>query len=216
MEINSKEIGHHNDISQAPSKIDQPLSYFLLKRLFDISFSLIGLFMTLPILILIGILIKIESPGSVFFLQERVGLNGRYFNIIKLRSMKVDAEKDGPQWAQKNDSRVTKIGTFIRKTRIDELPQFLNVIMGDMSIIGPRPERPIFTEQFNKEIPGFTNRLATKPGLTGWAQVNGGYDISPKEKLKYDLYYIQNRSLLLDFIIIIKTIKVILTGDGAR
>lgn len=130
--------------------------------------------------------------------------------------MYIDAEKNGAQWAKKNDARVTKIGAFIRRTRIDEIPQLINMLKGDMSLVGPRPERPIFTEQFNKEIPGFKNRIVVKPGITGWAQVNGGYDISPKEKLEFDIYYIKNLSLFMDVKIIFKTIKVIFTGEGAR
>lgn len=130
--------------------------------------------------------------------------------------MKDDAEKNGAQWAERDDPRVTKVGKFIRKTRIDELPQLWNVLKGDMSLIGPRPERPMFTAQFNNQIPVFVERLIVKPGLTGWAQVNGGYDITPREKLKYDLYYINNMNLLLDLKIILLTIKVVFTGNGAR
>lgn len=130
--------------------------------------------------------------------------------------MGVNAEKNGAQWATKNDPRVTKVGAFIRKTRIDELPQLFNVLKGDMSLIGPRPERPMFTAQFNEEIPGFIDRLQVKPGITGWAQVNGGYDITPREKLELDRYYINNMSFWLDLKIILKTIKVCITGDGAR
>lgn len=130
--------------------------------------------------------------------------------------MKDDAEKNGAQWAERDDPKVTKVGKFIRKTRIDELPQLWNVLKGDMSLIGPRPERPMFTAQFNNQIPVFVERLIVKPGLTGWAQVNGGYDITPREKLKYDLYYINNMNLLLDLKIILLTIKVVFTGNGAR
>ena len=130
--------------------------------------------------------------------------------------MRMDAEKDGEKWAEVNDPRITKIGAFIRKTRIDELPQLFSVLKGDMSIIGPRPERPSFTAQFSKEIKGFSNRLLVKPGLTGLAQVNGGYDITPKEKLKYDLQYINNVTFFLEMKILLKTIKVVLTGEGAR
>lgn len=155
--------------------------YFKMKRLFDILFSVIGLIITLPVILIFSILIKLETTGPAFFFQERVGLNGRYFKVIKLRSMRIDAEKNGAQWAAKNDPRVTKVGSFIRKTRIDELPQLWNVLIGDMSLVGPRPERPMFTAKFNEEIPGFIKRLTVKPGLTGWAQINGGYEITPKK-----------------------------------
>ena len=190
--------------------------YTVIKRIIDIIFSLIALIITFPGIILFSILIKLETPGPVFFLQERVGLNGRYFTIIKLRSMGIDAEKNGAKWAEKNDPRVTKVGAFIRKTRIDEIPQLWNVLIGEMSLIGPRPERPMFTASFNDEIPGFVERLKVKPGITGWAQINGGYDISPKEKLELDLYYIKKLSFWLDINILIKTLKVVFTGDGAR
>lgn len=190
--------------------------YILVKRIMDIIFALIGLLVTLPVIIIFAIAVKIETPGPAFFLQERVGYRGKYFKVIKIRSMGIDAEKNGAQWASKNDPRVTRIGLFIRKTRIDELPQLLNILKGDMSLVGPRPERPIFTAQFNEDYPGFIERLKVKPGLTGWAQINGGYDISPSEKLKLDTYYIDNYSIWLDIIIIIKTIKVCITGSGAR
>lgn len=204
------------EVDKHSKRIDKAVIYPIIKRGFDIIFSAIGLLLSIPILLIFGILIKLESPGPVFFKQERVGLNGKYFYVIKLRSMRTDAEKNGPKWAEKNDPRVTKIGKFIRKTRIDELPQLWNVLKGEMSLIGPRPERPIFTAKFNEEIPGFINRLVVKPGLTGWAQVNGGYEISPKEKLKLDLYYIDNVSFLLDLKIFMKTIVVVVTGNGAR
>lgn len=190
--------------------------YSYLKRVLDIMFALIMIPVVLPVVLLFCIIIKLETPGSAFFLQERVGLNGKYFNIIKLRSMGINAEQNGAQWAEKNDPRVTKVGSFIRKTRIDELPQLINVLKGDMSLIGPRPERPIFTNQFNQEIPGFIERLEIRPGLTGWAQVNGGYDISPKEKLDLDRYYIQQYNFLMDLKILLITIMVCITGSGAR
>lgn len=193
-----------------------PQNYFVIKRLIDILMALTGLILTIPILLFFCIAIILETPGPAFYLQERVGRNGKYFKIIKLRSMGLDAEKKGAQWASKNDPRVTKVGAFIRKTRIDEIPQLFNVLQGDMSMIGPRPERPMFTAQFNEEFPGFIKRLAVKPGITGWAQVNGGYDITPKEKLKLDLYYIENKSLLIDLKIILKTVRIVLTGEGAR
>ena len=150
------------------------------------------------------------------YVQERVGLNGDKFKIYKLRSMYSDAEKDGHKWAEKEDSRITKVGSIIRKTRIDELPQLINIIKGEMAIIGPRPERPEFIEEFLNEIPDFNDRLAVKPGITGWAQVNGGYELSPKEKLKYDQYYIEHENFKLDILILFKTIKVVFTGEGSR
>ncbi|WP_405083274.1 sugar transferase [Paenibacillus chitinolyticus] len=192
------------------------LIYFYSKRSMDILLSALGILLTLPLMIIVGIVIKLESKGPIFYTQERVGRFGRRFNIIKFRSMVTDAEKDGAQWAQKNDSRITKVGKFIRKTRLDEIPQFFNVLKGEMSLIGPRPERPLFTEKFEQEIPGFARRLDVKPGLTGWAQVNGGYEITPKEKLDLDLIYIEKSSMLLDIRILLMTIKVVFTGEGAR
>ncbi|WP_416390344.1 exopolysaccharide biosynthesis polyprenyl glycosylphosphotransferase [Romboutsia sedimentorum] len=198
------------------SAVKGSMFFNLYQRLLDIVLSLIGLVIGLPIIVIFGILIKIEDNGPITYKQERMGKGGSRFDIYKLRSMRTDAEKFGAQWATKDDPRITKVGNFIRKTRIDELPQLFNILKGDMSVIGPRPERPSFTEEFNNDIPGFINRLAIKPGLTGWAQVNGGYDINPKEKLIEDMYYIKNRSILLDFKILFKTVKVVLTGDGAR
>lgn len=188
----------------------------LYQRVLDIIISLIGLIIGIPLMIIFGIFIKIEDKGPITYKQERLGKNGKVFYIYKLRSMRTDAEKFGAKWADKDDPRITKVGKFIRKTRIDELPQLFNILNGDMSIIGPRPERPSFTDQFNKDIPGFINRLAVKPGLTGWAQVNGGYEITPEQKLKEDMYYIKNRSVSLDIKILLMTVKVVLTGDGAR
>jgi len=190
--------------------------YLYIKRAYDIFLATVGLIMALPIVLFFTILIVIESPGSPFYVQERLGKNGKRFKMVKLRSMRMDAEKDGAKWAVVNDPRITKVGAFIRKTRIDELPQLVSVLKGDMSIVGPRPERPFFTAKFKKEIKGFENRLLVKPGLTGLAQVSGGYDISPKEKLQYDLAYIQNLTFSLEVKIILKTFKVIFTGEGAR
>ncbi|MGA5659566.1 sugar transferase [Bacillus cereus] len=195
---------------------NQSKIYLGIKYLLDVMFSLAGLIVLMPVILIFSILIILESPGSPFYLQERLGLNGKRFKVIKLRSMRNDAEKNGAKWAEKNDPRVTKIGLFIRKTRIDELPQLFNILKGDMSLVGPRPERPIFTEKFERDIPGFKKRLEVKPGLTGWAQVNGGYEITPKEKLNLDVYYINHASIILDFKIIIKTVRVVITGDGAR
>lgn len=190
--------------------------YTPFKVVMDFVLALIGLIVFSPIIFIFAILIKIETPGPAFYLQERVGYCGRIFKVIKLRSMRIDAEINGPKWAEINDSRITKIGRFIRKTRIDELPQLLNVLKGDMSLIGPRPERPIFTLKFNQEIPGFVTRLSVKPGITGWAQINGGYDITPKRKLELDQYYINNFSFWLDLKILWKTVLTCISGNGAR
>ena len=201
------------------SKLKEPVKndYLPLKRLFDI-LSASGLMVaTSPIVLLFGILVKMETPGKMFYTQERVGYMGKRFKVTKLRSMYTDAEKNsGAVWASKNDSRVTKVGKFIRKTRIDELPQLWNVIKGDMSMIGPRPERPELTEKFSREVKDFEQRLRVLPGLTGYAQVHGGYDVTPKEKYKLDKYYMDNISLKEDLKIIFETIRVVLTGDGGR
>lgn len=185
-------------------------------RVLDIVLSIIGLVFSIPIVLIVAILIKKEDGGPIFYKQDRLGKNGKLIFIYKLRSMRINAEVNGAIWAEKNDPRITKIGKFIRKTRIDEIPQFVNILKGEMSIIGPRPERPTLTMEFNERIPGFINRLVIKPGLTGYAQVHGGYEISPEEKIKEDLYYIKNKSLLLDIKILFKTVKVILTGEGSR
>ena len=202
--------------------------YLFFKRAIDIFGSGFGLIILSPVFLIVAIAIKIEDhKGSILFSQKRVGQYGKEFNMYKFRSMVSNAEElkaklmaqnemSGPMFKMKHDPRITKVGKFIRKTRIDEIPQLFNILKGDMGLIGPRPERPNFTVQFNEEIPGFINRLAIKPGLTGWAQVNGGYEITPEEKLKEDIYYIKNRSILLDFKILFKTVKVVLTGDGAR
>lgn len=190
--------------------------YVRLKQILDYILSLLSLIVVIPIILFFLIIIIIESPGNPFYVQKRMGLMGKEFSLIKLRSMRLDAEKNGAQWANKNDERITKVGSFIRKTRIDELPQIINVLKGDMAIIGPRPERKIFVEEFVRTIPDFPKRLEVKPGLTGWAQVNGGYEISPKKKLELDIIYIQNNSFILDLNILIKTVLIVFTGDGAR
>ena len=179
-------------------------------------FCLILLMLAVPICILACIAIYIELRVNPIYTQKRVGLNGRVFKIYKLRSMYIDAEKDGPKWASENDERITKVGRIIRKTRIDELPQLVNILKRDMSFIGPRPERPELIEEFLKNIPDFNDRLLVKPGITGWAQVNGGYSLTPKEKLEFDKYYIRNRGFKLDLLILVKTIIVIFTRNGAR
>lgn len=196
--------------------INETFYYRIIKRILDIIFSLILLIATSPILIVSLIIVFLQDFKNPIFSQKRVGVRNEEFTIYKIRSMVHNAEKDGAKWAEKNDMRVTLFGKFIRKTRIDELPQLWNVIKGDMSIIGPRPELEVFYIEFEETIPNFRDRLAVKPGLTGWAQVNGGYDITPEQKLKYDLEYIDNLSFKLETKIFFKTIKVIFTGDGAR
>lgn len=194
-----------------------PMKKMVWKRFWDIIFGLIGLIISIPFIFIFGIIIKLTSKGPIFFKQERVGYKGKTFDVIKLRSMRNDAEaKTGAVWAQKNDPRVTAVGRFMRKTRIDELPQFWNCLKGDMSIIGPRPERPELTEKFYKQWPEFPQRLRIIPGITGYAQVNGGYDLKPNEKCKLDNYYIEHYSLWQDCKIAFETFKIIFTGDGAR
>ncbi|GAX62939.1 sugar transferases [Candidatus Scalindua japonica] len=190
-----------------------------IERIVDVIFCVLGLIGSLPVSLITIVLIKLGSKGSIFYIQDRVGHNGKIFKLIKFRSMKPDAEANGAVWAKEGDLRVTKIGRIIRKLRIDEMPQMWNVLKGDISLIGPRPERPEFVKDLEKEIPYFSLRHSVRPGLTGWAQVNHGYVASKKdtlEKLQYDLYYIKNKSILLDLIIIVKTIKVVLLGSGAR
>lgn len=194
-----------------------PKRKLIWKRLLDILFGVIGLIISAPFILVFGIIIKLTSPGPVFFKQERVGYMGKNFKVIKLRSMRNDAEaKTGAVWAKKNDPRVTPVGRFMRKTRIDEMPQFWNVLKGDMSLVGPRPERPELTEKFYKQWPEFPQRLRIIPGITGYAQVNGGYDISPEEKCYLDNYYIKHYSFLFDIKIALQTVKIMFTGDGAR
>lgn len=190
--------------------------YRVIKRGFDILFSLALLLVTSPVLVASLLIVFLQDFKNPLFSQKRVGVGNREFTIYKVRSMVHDAEKNGAKWAEKNDMRVTRFGKFIRKTRIDELPQLWNVIKGEMSLIGPRPELEVFYKEFEKTIPNFRDRLEVRPGLGGWAQVNGGYDITPKKKLEYDLEYIENLSFRLEAKIFIKTIKVVLTGDGAR
>ena len=216
--LEDKIYGLSNGISEELdySIVNDSFLFKIYHRVLDIMIGIVGLVISIPILIIFGIMIKKEDGGPIFYKQDRLGKDGKVIFIYKLRSMRVDAEKNGAVWAEKNDPRITKVGRFIRKTRIDEIPQFLNILKGEMSIIGPRPERPTLTMEFNEKIPGFINRLVVKPGLTGYAQVNGGYDISPEDKIKDDLYYIRNRSLFLDLGILLKTVKVVLTGEGAR
>jgi len=181
--------------------------------------ALIGAILSLPIIVVTAILIKLDSRGPVFYKQERVGKNGRPFVLTKFRSMTVDAEKEGPVWASKGDDRTTRVGRIIRKIRVDEIPQFWNILKGEMSFVGPRPERPHFVAQLAKEIPYYEQRHLIAPGLTGWAQIKYPYGASiddAREKLQYDLYYIKNHGLVFDAIILFETVKIILFGRGAQ
>jgi sugar transferase (PEP-CTERM system associated) len=192
----------------------------IIKRLSDIFFATVLILLSLPIMLITALLIIAENGFPVFYRQERVGLNGRLFNVIKFRSMRNDAEKDGkPIWAKAKDDRVTKVGGIIRKLRIDELPQLFSVLKGDMSLVGPRPERPFFVDQLTKEIPFYAVRHSVKPGVTGWAQVRYHYGATVEdsaEKLQYDLYYVKNHSLFLDIVVLFETVGVVLTGKGAH
>jgi sugar transferase (PEP-CTERM system associated) len=199
---------------------DQSSLRSAIKRSFDLAASVILLTVTLPIMLVAVLCILIESGPPIFYRQERVGRGGDTFMVLKFRSMKKDAEKrEGPQWSVTNDPRITRVGKIIRKLRIDELPQILNVLKGEMSFVGPRPERPYFVEHLCAEIPYYNARHSIKPGITGWAQVRYSYGASVKdaiEKLQYDLYYVKNHSLFLDIIIIIDTIQVVILGKGGR
>lgn len=221
-----REYGHLRMDSLYPSWLvfgsgfDQGTLRTLVKRIFDLTASLLLLVVTLPVILLTALLILIEDGRPVFYRQERVGKGGKTYMVIKFRSMFNDAEKGGkPQWATANDPRVTKMGKIIRKLRIDELPQIINVFKGEMSFVGPRPERPHFVDMLSAQVPYYNMRHSLKPGITGWAQVRYPYGASVEdaiEKLQYDLYYVKNHSLFLDFIILIDTVGVVLLGKGSR
>ncbi len=196
------------------------LSWRFFKRMLDIIGALLALFFLAPIFPFIALAIRLDSPGPVFFRQVRVGRNDKLFHIIKFRSMHDDAEKDtGAVWASEYDPRITRIGSFLRNTRMDELPQLINVLHGDMSLVGPRPERPELIEKLKKSIPFYSKRHSIRPGMTGWAQVRYPYGASVEdalEKLRYDLYYIKKNTVLFDIEIVLRTILIIFTGNGAR
>jgi len=200
------------------SGFDQSFLRTFMKRSFDLTCSTLILVLTFPLMLLAAFLVWLEDRGPIFYSQERVGKDGKTFNVLKFRSMRADAEKGGkPQWAAQNDPRVTRVGNFMRKTRIDELPQILNVFKGEMSFVGPRPERPYFVEQLIEVVPYYNVRNSIKPGITGWAQVRYGYGSSAEDalqKLQYDLYYVKNNSLFLDVLILIDTLKVVLFRSG--
>ncbi len=189
------------------------------RRILDIVFSMATLLLTLPLLLLLACLIKLDSTGPALYRQERVGLHGRSFWLLKLRSMRIDAEAAGPRWAASRDPRVTRLGRILRLTRMDELPQLLNVLGGSMSLVGPRPERPCFVRHLTEIVPHFGERIRVKPGITGWAQVNYPFCATvedAREKLAYDLYYLRHRTLVLDLRILLATAWVVVTGSGAR
>jgi sugar transferase (PEP-CTERM system associated) len=189
------------------------------KRAFDVAVSSVLVLCAAPFLVLVAVAIKLDSKGPLFYRQERVGLGGKSYWLWKFRSMRTDAEKDGAVWARANDDRVTRVGRFIRKTRIDEIPQVFNVLVGDMSFVGPRPERPVFVEQLKQQIPFYGLREAVKPGITGWAQIRYPYGASVEDarnKLEFDLYYVKNGSLFLDLGIIFHTVRHVLLARGAR
>lgn len=215
-EINEKYFKHEiekykNSINYKPKPF-----YELVKRIIDIVFCIFAFVPVLIIVVIFSIIIILDSPGSPIFSQVRVGKNGKFITIHKLRSMRIDAEANGQKWAEKDDPRVTRVGRFIRKYRIDELPQVFDILSGNISLIGPRPEIPLFTYKFNMETPGFVTRLLVTPGISGWAQVNGGYELKPNEKWKYDNEYIEKRDIKMYLRIFILTIKTVFCGEGAR
>jgi exopolysaccharide biosynthesis polyprenyl glycosylphosphotransferase len=184
-----------------------------------VAVSAVGLVLLLPFLCLVAALIRVDSPGPVFYRQVRVGLRGHPYMIWKFRSMCQDAEKSGPRWAQTSDPRISRVGWWLRKTRIDELPQLVNVLRGEMSLVGPRPERPVFVQDLRKNIPYYDIRHTVKPGITGWAQVRFRYGASQEDahrKLQYDLYYVKNFTFLLDLKVLVRTIRVVILGEGAH
>ena len=190
------------------------------KRSFDVAVVAVLVIAALPVIMFTALLIALESPGTVIYRQKRVGRGGKTFTLLKFRSMSMDAEKDGKAaWAAVNDARITRIGRFIRRTRIDELPQLINVLRGEMSLVGPRPERPEFVTMLSEQIPFYAVRHSVKPGITGWAQVRHCYVATVDDtvkKLEYDIYYVKNNSLLLDLLILLETVRVVLLGEGAR
>lgn len=192
----------------------------LLKRMGDLFFGIAGLLLSLPVMAVVALVVRLDSKGPAIYRQTRVGRMGKNFEVLKFRSMKVDAEKEnGAQWATEKDPRVTRVGRFIRKYRLDELPQFINVIRGDMSFVGPRPERPYFVEELRRTIPYYDERHSVRPGLTGWAQVQYVYGASVEDafnKLEYDLFYLKNLSLAFDLVIIVETVRLVLAGRGGR
>ncbi|MEM6414021.1 MAG: exopolysaccharide biosynthesis polyprenyl glycosylphosphotransferase [Pseudomonadota bacterium] len=204
---------------ETPNRVSNHTWAAFAKRCLDVILSLMLLLISSPLLALVAVLIKLESAGPVFYKQTRVGLDGKHFEIIKFRSMQDNAEAQGVKWAVEDDPRVTKLGKYLRHFRIDEVPQVINVIRGDMSFVGPRPERPEFVDILDRKITNYSLRHSVKPGITGWAQVKHEYAASvegSREKLRFDLFYIRNYSLALDIVIVLLTIRVALFGLGSR
>lgn len=210
----NREYGVVHDVMHQHAR--EQRAYLAAKRVFDFSAALIGLVVLIIPMAVIAVIIALDSPGNPIFRQERLGKNGKPFMICKFRSMRLDAEKDGPRWADADDKRCTQFGAFLRRTRLDELPQLWNILRGDMSFVGPRPERRFFYEKFEAYIAGFSNRMAVVPGLTGHAQVNGGYELKPEEKIVYDMEYIEKQSLWFDIKCLLKTVCIVCSGNGAR
>lgn len=207
----------HNAVYQVePVRVNAGAGYRFLKRAFDFLVSLALLILLAAPMMILSILICLDSPGPAIYRQERLGLNGKSFFIYKFRTMVLDAERDGPQWAREDDTRCTRLGRLLRKCRVDELPQLINVLKNDMSLVGPRPERAYFYREFETYIHGFSERLKVKPGITGWAQVNGGYTLLPEEKIVYDVEYIENQSVWMDLKCMLMTFRVVFTHHGAR
>lgn len=195
--------------------VEKPV-YQAVKRLFDVVVSALALLILgIPMLLLMPV-IRADSPGPAIFRQERLGKDGKPFVIYKYSTMQMDAERDGPQWARVHDVRCTKLGRLLRRGHIDELPQLVNVLRGEMSLVGPRPERACFYQEFERYIRGFSQRLQVTPGITGWAQINGGYELLPEEKILFDMEYIRHRSVMFDIRCLLGTVRVVFRHDGAR
>jgi len=210
------QIDNNKYVIEKVNIIESRIFYNIVKRLFDLIMSVFAIIILLIPMIIISLFIKCDSKGPIFYKQERLGKNKKPFNIIKFRSMIIDAEKDGARWASKDDDRVTTVGKFLRSSRLDELPQLFNILVGEMSFVGPRPEREFFYNEFKSYIDGFDQRLLIIPGLTGFAQINGGYDLLPEEKIIFDIEYIKKRSVLMDIKLILETILVVFSHEGAR
>lgn len=197
-------------------KVPSKFLYRAIKRMFDFCASFVALIILALPMVIIAIAIRWDSKGPIIYCQKRLGLDGKQFTLYKFRSMRQDAEKNGVKWADEHDNRVTKVGRYLRDHRLDEFPQFFNILFGQMSLVGPRPERKCFYDEFEQYIVGFSQRLKVVPGLTGLAQISGGYDLKPEEKIQYDVRYIMTRSLWLDLKIIFKTIFIVFNRNGAR